>query len=547
MLYFVNLGVSSIWDANEAFYAETPREMIERGDYVNPTFNYEPRINKPVLSYWIVAAAYRVLGVSVGVQRLTIALGGVVLIAVAFGLGRLAAPAASMRRTTGLLAALGLAVAPRLVMFARRIFIDIYISMFMALTLLWFALAERYPERRRLFLLLMYASAGLGVLTKGPVAIVLPAMVCACYLLVHRELRRTAEMMIPAGVVMVLAIVIPWYGAIYLEHGSTYLVSLVKSFFIGENVARYTTGLGVRVERPLWWYVPVVFTDSFPWSAFLVPAALVWMRERRGDAAADPSFRTRTLLWLWILVIVAFFSLSAAKQDLYIFPIVPAVAALAADAIGRTISAAARPDSAPFRSVSIAAIVAGAVVALLGGGLLYLFQSPAAVYALDGMIAIGIVAIAGGSAVVGLAWRRALSPAFTVLAAAVLALDWLFVVRTLASFEPYKPVPGFAAALNERLQPADVVATYDVAIPSLVFYLRRHVQEVVSEDGLVELLRSPAGVYAVVPAEDYEQLRARAPATCVIDRRPTFDVKLKNVLARDPLPELVLVGNRCGG
>ena len=53
--YFVDLGGSSIWDANEAFYVETPREMIERGDYVFPTFNYEPRVNKPVLSYWIVA------------------------------------------------------------------------------------------------------------------------------------------------------------------------------------------------------------------------------------------------------------------------------------------------------------------------------------------------------------------------------------------------------------------------------------------------------------------------------------------------------------
>ena len=54
--YFIDLGGSAIWDANEAFYVETPREMIERGDYVSPTFNYEPRLNKPVLSYWIVAA-----------------------------------------------------------------------------------------------------------------------------------------------------------------------------------------------------------------------------------------------------------------------------------------------------------------------------------------------------------------------------------------------------------------------------------------------------------------------------------------------------------
>ena len=76
----------------------------------------------------------------------------------------------------------GLAAAPRLVMFARRIFIDIWITAFMSLTLLFFALSERYPERRRLFLVLMYVSIGLGVLTKGPVAIALPALAFALYL-----------------------------------------------------------------------------------------------------------------------------------------------------------------------------------------------------------------------------------------------------------------------------------------------------------------------------------------------------------------------------
>ena len=53
--------------------------------------------------------------------------------------------------SAGWWAAIGLAVSPRHLMFSRRIFIDIYISMFMALTVTFFALAERYPERRRLF------------------------------------------------------------------------------------------------------------------------------------------------------------------------------------------------------------------------------------------------------------------------------------------------------------------------------------------------------------------------------------------------------------
>src|SRR6266480_6009055 len=82
--YVVNLGVSSIWDANEAFYAQTPREMIAASDYVNPSFNFQLRYNKPVFSYWEVAAAYRLLGVSEWSERLPIAIGGIVLIATAF-------------------------------------------------------------------------------------------------------------------------------------------------------------------------------------------------------------------------------------------------------------------------------------------------------------------------------------------------------------------------------------------------------------------------------------------------------------------------------
>src|SRR5512136_1467137 len=88
--YFVKLGATSIIDANEAFYAETPREMIESGDYISPAFNYEPRLNKPPLSYWVVAAFYKAFGVSLSAARLPIAIGAMILLATAFLLGRLA-------------------------------------------------------------------------------------------------------------------------------------------------------------------------------------------------------------------------------------------------------------------------------------------------------------------------------------------------------------------------------------------------------------------------------------------------------------------------
>lgn len=539
--YFIDLDGSAIWDANEAFYVETPREMMERGDYVYPTFNYEPRVNKPVLSYWIVAGFYHVLGISPGVQRIPIAIGGLVLVAVAFLLARAAAPpgVASMAAWW---AALGLAVSPRLLMFSRRIFIDIYIAMFMALTLLFFALAERFPARRRLFLLLMYVSVGLGVLTKGPVAVVLPGLVFAIYLVVHRELGRVRDMMLPAGAAVVLAIVVPWYAALYQRAGWAPIVQ----FVIGENFDRYAHGVGVNADhRGVFWYLPVVFSDAFPWSFLLVPAATMWLRDRRAGDPADAGARIRTLLWSWILAIVGFFSLSAGKQDLYIFPIVPAVAALAGIAIARVVSRP--PGAAGLTGARPAVGGIGVVLLVIGAGFFALFHGPYAVYVLDGSAAIGVLAVAGGVVTILLAARDRVAPALLVAAAALVAAMWVFVIRVLPSFEAYKPVPALAATLEKRAQPGDLIVTYNVALPSLVYYLRRHVDVFYDHEPVLELLRAGKPLYVMMTSDDYAQIiePAAGGALCRVTSQPTFDVKLRNVLARQRLPEVLLLTNKC--
>ena len=548
--YFVDLGGSSIWDANEAFYVETPREMLQRGDLIGPTFNYQPRFNKPVLSYWIVALFYKLFGVSVGVQRLPIAIAAVMMILAAFLLAR-----AASGTEAGLWAAAGLAVAPRLVMFGRRIFIDIYISMFMALTVTFFALAERYPERRRLFLVLMYVSVGLGVLTKGPVAAALPALVFAIYLVVHREVRRVTEMMIPIGVVVVLAIVVPWYAALYQRYGWTY----ITSFIVGENIARYTEGVGVEQRRGLLFYLPVVFSDSFPWSLCLFGAAGLWFADRTATRrsaelrtavslsnAREPrtaaGLRVQSLLWLWMVVIVVFFTFSAAKQDLYIFPIAPAVAALAGVFIARR--AAQTPTPQP-RTLRTTAAVIGFLLAVAGTGTFYIFETVGKVYALHGAAFVGGAAAVGGAVALGLALFNRARFALVIVLVSLVTLNWAFVIRVLPSFERYKPVPPISSAIKDRIAEGDVVAHYNVALPSMVYYLGRHIEILFDRGKFLALMRGPQRVYAVLSEGDYDQLSGELRGTCVLDRRPTVNIKLKAVLAREPLPEVLLITNRC--
>ncbi|HXG55476.1 MAG TPA: phospholipid carrier-dependent glycosyltransferase [Vicinamibacterales bacterium] len=535
-VYVVDLGGSSIWDANEAFYVETPREMIERGDYVFPTFNYEPRLNKPVLSYWMVAGLYKAFGISVGVQRLGTAVGALILIAVALCLGWLACagPDAAARRATALLAACGLAVDPRLVMFSRRIFIDIWISAFMALTLLFFALSERFPERRRLFLVLMYVSVGLGVLTKGPVAAALPGLVFALYLASHGELRRVREMMVPLGVLIVLAIVAPWYFALYQRDGWTY----IAAFFIGENLGRYTSGVGVQSPRGFGFYPPVVFGDAFPLSLFLIPAAVLWWKGWRHAAGAHPARRTSSLLWLWILVIVGFFSFSHDKQDLYIFPIVPVVAALGAAAfIGR----GQVPKTAWTTSAVLALLLAAA-----GASVLYIFTSAGRVYALDGARLFGAVASAGGLAAALLVLLRRQVPAMVTVLITLAIMNWLFVLKILPDFERYKPVTPLSDFVRPLAAPDDVIATYNVNAPSMVYYLRRHVDIYYAAQPFVDAVRGERRMFGVLSEGDYRALEAQlGRASCVLHRVPTFEVKLRDILARDPPPQLLLITNRC--
>jgi 4-amino-4-deoxy-L-arabinose transferase-like glycosyltransferase len=562
-VFFVDLGGSSIWDANEAFYVETPREMIERGDYVFPTFNGEPRVNKPVLSYWIVAGFYKLFGVSVGVQRIPIAIGGLLLVGITFFLGRLvsvetADPAVSVR--AGLWAALGLAVSPRLVMFSRRIFIDIYITLFMAATLLLFALAERYPHRRRLFLALMYVSVGLGVLTKGPVAVALPGLVFLIYLIVHRELRRVTQLMIPAGVAIVLAIVVPWYAALYQRDGWTH----IASFFLGENLGRYSDGVGFDTGRGPWFYVGVLFSDGFPWSILFVAALALWWRLRRvaapkGRATPSPEpraqspeprvpspsprapaltkapLRIQTLLLLWIATIVVFFSFSASKQDLYIYPVMPAIAALGGGAI------AAGAPGARWLSALI-----GALLAIAGAAVLYVFQRSGNIYEIDGIALISAVALAGGLAALALAATGRWHKGLLAMLAAVVLVNWILVLRVLPSFEKYKPVPRLTAFLESRITPGDVIAHYSIALPSMVYYLRRHIEVTYDRGTFIGIMRQPERVYGILWIEEYARLKNDVGVpTCAVFRTRSFNVKIGAVIEREPLPELVVIANRC--
>ena len=549
--YFVGLGSSSLWDSNEAFYAETPREMLESNDLINPSFNYEPRFNKPPLSYWIVFGFYKCFGVSEAVERIPIALAAVVMIFTAFALSRRV-----FSFDAGLIAALSLAASPRFLMFSRRIMIDVYLAMFMSLALLFFllgvdALNEDRPARRRLFFSLMYVSIGLGVLTKGPVALGLPALALIAILAVGRRPDILWKMLIPAGAAILLIVVLPWYVEVYRQHGFEY----IESFLLKDNVSRYA-GVAWGPSRGLWFYLRVLGGDLFPWSLFLLAGALLPLL-RRIQTVNNPRshiemyrpdrFGMLTLI-AWIVVIAAFFSLSKSKEDLYILPVYPACAALVGGLISR---ARSRWFKSNVHFVSPFAFTAGLMLAAGGAGLLYAWSKTTAEYRFAGANLIGMVAAAGGIAIIALVIIGKRQLAIAAIAATVIAANWVFVLRTLPDFERFKPVRPICEIIERNTAPDAQIGYYGLPSPSMVFYLRRSIFELGDDEAdrkrFKASLLSPHPAFFLIPEAVYEEIKAAIPVrTYVLASRPAFQVKLRTILTGAEPPRILLISNRNG-
>ena len=528
-LLFLGLGANTIWDANEAFYVETPRQMLISGDYINPVFNGEPRMNKPVLSYWVVAGLYHLFGTSVGVERLGIAIGAVGILLAAFIYGR-----ALRSALTGWLSVLIVATAPQFVMFSRRIFIDIWVTMFMTLTIACFVLAETQPSHRKRWLALMYVAIGLGVLTKGPVALVFPAGAIGLWLLLERRLSDITKLWIIPGALIVLAINVPWWWAIYSQKG----IDPIKAFWLGENFGRYTEAMQPG-ERDFFFYVPVVLGDLFPWTVFVVGglmagAAAVWRR-------TEP-LPVRRLLMIWIVLLVGVFSFSETKQDLYVFPIVPAIAALAAEFIVIGLERSGKV-------VRLCLGVTSVLLIIVGVGVSRLFGLFAVGHIISGATEMAAVLVIGSLIVAFLAIRRRDAAAVIALAGTLVITNYAFALMALPAVEEYKPVLPMVRTIQSRTQPGQpppVVAHYITSLPSFVYYLDRPVEDYFGLSALLDRAQAVPEMYALMRPHEYADFeigaRSRGLTFCIVERRTLLEAKLKLVLEGKPWPEVFLAG-----
>jgi 4-amino-4-deoxy-L-arabinose transferase-like glycosyltransferase len=448
-----DLGGHPLFDPDEGRNAEVAREMAETNDYVLPHLDGLPYVDKPVVYFAAAAAVMEVLGPTETAARLpaylfTLATLAIVLV---FAVRR-------WGRDTGWLAALALATMPLVLAYARTTIMDSALAFCTTLAILAF-----WDERP----VLAWAAIGLGSLTKGPVAILVPLITLIPYALLTG--RRVRQLFPPLGIVVFLIVALPWFLAV-----SHRVPEFPRYVLVRETFERVTTTSFHRTA-PVWYYLPIVPIAAFPW---IVPALgkiknwrWVWLARRVNVQAQETM-----LLACWIIGPLVFFTFNRSKLPQYVLPLMPPFALAAARLLTRQESELGGGIAVARRTYTGVAVFMGLALASLTLWLpAPISLTPAERAAIPPTaLALGVVLLISA----GLVWYagRAVHPrpALAVMGYALVVIATPIVSgRLLAAVGEDRSAATLARVIHNT--GGDRVAVVGVAAfpTSLPFYLRR--------------------------------------------------------------------------
>ena len=314
-----------LFEPDEARNAQLAINIIESGDWLSLTLAEEPYWDKPPLQMWAIAASYKLFGISPLATRIPGVLATVLTILFTLIIGR---------RLVGfrpaLLGSLLLILCSGFLVIGRYVTMDASLTCCVTvMTLALFAAAENRFTLQ--YVLLAGVAAGIGLLVKGPVILVLglPPVIAAMWLSGSQTLlKKQLWLVFLAPAILIAA---PWFLA-------TALVSpdFVIYFFWKHHVVRFSDAFNHR--EPFWYYLPAIFIMMFP-ASYLFPSLIHFLGSRQD---ANRNLRTPAHGWLLLMSawIVGFFSISESKLPTYILPALPPLCLLMGIVLDKKIFAA---------------------------------------------------------------------------------------------------------------------------------------------------------------------------------------------------------------
>ncbi len=343
---FVHLGDFSLLSPDEGRNAEVAREMKVSGSWLVPTYDGATYLDKPAFFFKASALALQAFGDSEWAARLPSAVSAWLWLILLFAFcRRVYGP------TTAAIAVVVIALTPLFEAFARIVIFDMMLGLFVSSAILAAYLAgETEGSARRNWYLLATLASGLATLVKGPVGFLVPLLVMSVYHLFSGRRALIGTFFRLSHILLFLAIVLPWFVGLSMACPDFPYYGIMK-----ESIARFTTP-EFRRTQPFYYYGLIIAGCFFPFSSIL-PAAL---REgfRRSFRLTDAD----RLFVVWVLVVVAFFSLSQSKLPGYILTGVVALGVLVARVLALALE---HKDAVAIRMVRSSALLLGVIALLL--------------------------------------------------------------------------------------------------------------------------------------------------------------------------------------
>ncbi len=311
LIFFANIGGTSIYILDEAKNAGCAMEMHQRGDWVVPTFNDALRTDKPPLHYFFMKVSYFVFGINPFAARFFSAVMGLLtILSVYFFCRKL------LNERVAFFSALILISSSQLAIQFHLAVPDPYLIFFLTTGLLSFVYA--YVTSRNLFYYLFYAAISLATLAKGPVAIVFAGLIVIIFLIVQKKISVKAlmDMKILQGVFIFIVVVLPWYVAVGIETQGEWL----EQFFFKHNVGRFTSSMEGHSGFPFASFV-IALVALMPFSFFFPQGIkLLWAIQKKNPFIQFCGVAS--------LVVLTFFALSRTILPTYPEPALPFLAVL---------------------------------------------------------------------------------------------------------------------------------------------------------------------------------------------------------------------------
>ena len=317
-----------LFDPDEGLHAAIAQEMVQRGDYVTPTFRGEPFLDKPILFFWAEAASMRIVGHNEAAVRIPPLLFGLFgMLAVAL-LGR-----ALLGESAGLIAGIvyGTMLLP---MGVSEVAVhDIGLVPFLCVAALCLTRVSSARDGSRSPVqngVIAGIALGLSILTKGLVGIVFTGIFAACLVARRPASLLRVAITLTIAVVVAGAVAAPWYIA--MEHAHP---GYLHYYFVERHLQGYLTATQRHGGRPFYYYLPIVVGGALPWTAYLIGAASRAVASARAarSALGAGALATvahensmRAVLWGWFAIGLVFLSIGESKLVTYALPLFPALA-----------------------------------------------------------------------------------------------------------------------------------------------------------------------------------------------------------------------------